>query len=82
MMAVMQCCKDITWESLAPAYRNSNFFKIGVDVIKEHSLNGSKTTITLAKNKIDNINVLNKISDGFDKKAMEYFPKKYKSGFM
>ena len=76
-MAVMRCCKDITWESLAPAYRNSNFFKIGVDVIKEHSLNGSKTTITLAKNKIDN-----KISDGFDKIAMEYFSKKYKSGFM
>ena len=37
MMALMRCRKDITWESLAPAYKNSNFFKIDVDVIKGDS---------------------------------------------
>ena len=35
MMAVMRCRKDITWESLAPAYKNSNFSKMDVDVIIE-----------------------------------------------
>ena len=35
MMAVMRCYKDITWESLAPAYKNFNFFKIDVISSKE-----------------------------------------------
>ena len=47
MMAVMRCRKDITWESLAPVYKNSNFFKIDVDVIKGDSSNGIKTTTAL-----------------------------------
>ena len=36
MMAVMRYCKDITWESFAPAYKNSNFLKIDA-VIKGDS---------------------------------------------
>ena len=48
--AVMLCCKDITWESLAPAYNNCNFFKIDVNAIKGDSPNGSKTTTALEKN--------------------------------
>ena len=34
MIAVMRCCKGITGESLAPAYKNFNFFKIDIDAIK------------------------------------------------
>ena len=37
MKAVMRYCKDITWESFAPAYKNSNFLKIDADVIKGDS---------------------------------------------
>ena len=63
MMAVMRCRKDITWESLAPAYKNSNFFKIDVDVVKGDSSNGIKTTTALEKNKIDSLHVVDNISD-------------------
>ena len=78
----MLCCKDITWESLAPAYSNSNFFKIDVNVIKGDSPNGSKTTTALEKNQIDDIHVVDNISDGFYEIPMNYFPKKDKKGFM
>ena len=72
------CCKDITWESLAPAYNNSNFLKIYVNVIKGDSSNGSKTTTALEKNEIEEIHVFDNISDGFDEIPMKYFPKKTK----
>ena len=75
MMAVMPSCKDITWESLAPAYKNSKFLKIDVDVIKGDSSNGSKTTIAFQENKIDDLHVVDNISDDFDKIPMKYFPK-------
>ena len=78
IMAVMRCCKDITWESLAPAYKNSNFFETDVDVIKGDSPNGSKTTTALEKNEIDDIHVVGNTSDGFDEISMKYFPKKTK----
>ena len=78
MMAVMRCRKDITWESLAPAYKNSNFFKIDVDVIKGDSSNEIKTTTALEKNKIDDLHVVDNISDGFHDMSMTYFPKKTK----
>ena len=75
-MTVMLCCKDMAWESLAPAYNNFNFFKIDVNAIKEIHLmaNGSKTTTALEKNEIDYIHVVNNISDGFDEIPMKYFP--------
>ena len=69
---------DITWESLAPAYKNSNFFKIDVDVIKGDSPNRSKTTTALEKNEIDNIHAVGNTSDGFDEIPMKYFSKKTK----
>ena len=78
IIAVMLCCKDITWESLAPAYNNSNFFKIDVNVIKEDSPNRSKTTTALEKNKTDDVHVVYNISDDFDGIPMKYFPKKTK----
>ena len=78
MMAVMRCRKDITWESLAPAYKNSNFLKIDVDVIKGDSSNEIKTTTALEKNKIDDLHVVDNISDDFDEIPMKYFPKKTK----
>ena len=77
-MAVTRCCKDITWESLAPVYENSNFFKIDLDVAKGDSWNGSKTTTALEKNEIDDIHVVGNISDGFDEILMNYFPRKTK----
>ena len=80
MMAITQCCIDINiiWESHAPAYRNSNFLKIDVDVIKGNSPNRSKTTTALEKNKIDDLHVVDNISDGFHDMSMTYFPKKTK----
>ena len=78
VMAVMRCCKDIIWESLAPAYKNSKFFKIDIDVIKGDSSNGSKTTNALEKNKIDDLHIVGNISDDFDEIPMKYFPKKTK----
>ena len=77
-MAVILYCKDITWESLAPAYNNSNFLKIDVNVIKADSPNGSKTTTALEKNETGDIHVVDNISDGFDEIPMKYFPKKPK----
>ena len=76
MMAITRCCKDIniTWELLAPAYKNSNFLKIDVDVIKVDSPNRSKTTTTLEKNEIDDLHVIDNISDGFYEMPMTYFP--------
>ena len=76
MMAITRCCKDIniTWESLAPAYENSNFLKIDVDVIKVDSPNKSKTTTALEKNEIDDLHVVDNISDGFHEMPMTYFP--------
>ena len=73
-MAVMRCCKHITWESLAPAHKNSNFFKIDVDV----SPNRSKTTTALEKNETDDLHVFDNISHGFDEIPMKYFQKKTK----
>ena len=78
MMTVMRCYKDIAWESLAPAYKNSNFFKIDVDVIKGDPPNGSKTTTALEKNEIDDMHAVGNISDGFDEIPM----KKTKKDFM
>ena len=78
MMEVIQCCKGITLESVAPAYKNSNFFKIDVNVIKRDSPNGSKSTTALEKNEIDNIHAADNISDSFDEIPMKYFPKKTK----
>ena len=74
--AVKLCRKYITWEPLAPAYNNFNFFKIDVNVIKLDSPNGSKTTTAFEKNEIDDIHVVDNISDGFDEISMKYFPKK------
>ena len=76
MMAITRCCKDINiiWESLAPAYKNSNFLKIYVDVIKGDSPNRSKTTTALEKNEIDDLHVVHNISDGFHEMPMTYFP--------
>ena len=51
MMTVMRCYKDIAWESLAPAYKNSNFLKIDVDAIKVDSPNGAKLLPHLRKMK-------------------------------
>ena len=79
MMAVMRCCEDITWESLAPACTNSKFFKIDVDVTKGDSANGSKTTIAPEKNEIDDINAADIISDGSDEIPVKHFLKKKKS---
>ena len=75
-MAITRCCKDIniTWELLAPAYKNSNFLKIDVDVIKVDSPNRSKTTTALEKNEIDDLHVIDNISDGFHEMPMTYFP--------
>ena len=78
VMAVMRCCKDITWVSLAPPYKNSNFFKIHVDAIKRDSPNRSKTTTALEKNEIDDVHAVDNISDGFDEIPMKNFPKKTK----
>ena len=78
MMAVMRCRKDITWESLTPAYENSNFFKIDVDVIKGDLSNKIKTTTALEKNKTDDLHVNDNISEDFDEIPMKYFPKKTK----
>ena len=78
MMAVMRCRKDITWESLTPAYENSNFFKIDVDVIKGDLSNKIKTTTALEKNKTDDLHVVDNISEDFDEIPMKYFPKKTK----
>ena len=78
----MLCCKDITWESLAAAYNNSNFFKIDVNAIKGDSPKGSKTPTALEKNEIDDIHVVDNISDGFHEIPMKHFPKKDKKGFM
>ena len=75
MMAVLRCCKGITWESRTPAYRNSNFFKIDVDVIKGDSQNGSKTTNVLETNELGDIHVVDNISDRFDETPMKYFRK-------
>ena len=77
-MAVTRCCKDITWESLAPVYENSNFFKIDLDVAKGDSWNGSKTTTALEKNEIYDVHVAGNISDGFDEIPMNYFPRNTK----
>ena len=73
-MAVMRCCKHITWESLAPAHKNSNFFKIDVDV----SPNRSKTTTALEKNETDDLHVFDNVSHGFDEIPMKYFQEKTK----
>ena len=78
MMALMRCCKDITWESLALVYKNPNFLKIDVDVIKGDSPDGSKTTTTLENNEIDDIHAVDNISDGLDEIPMKYFLKKTK----
>ena len=45
---------------------------------KEIHPSGSKTITTLEKNEIDDIHVVDNISDGFDQKALKYFPKKQK----
>ena len=76
----MLCSKDMTWESLALVYSNSNFFKIDVNVIKGDSPNGNKSTTLLEKNEIDDIHVVDNISDGFDEIPMKYFPKKRQKG--
>ena len=73
MMAVMRCCIDIIWESLASAYKNSKFFKIDVDVVKGDSPNGSKTTTA---HELDDIHVVGNISDCFNETPMKYFLKK------
>ena len=76
----MLCSKGMTWESLAVVYNNSNFFKIDVNVIKGDSPNGNKTTTALEKNEIDDIHVVDNMSDGFDEIPMKYFPKKRQKG--
>ena len=45
---------------------------------KEIHPSGNKTITTLEKNEIDDIHVVDNISDGFDEIPMKYFPKKQK----
>ena len=71
---------NIIWKSFAPAYKNSNFLKIDVNVIKGDSPNRSKATTKLEKSEIDDLHVVDNISDGFDEMPMKYFPKKRQKG--
>ena len=71
---------NIIWESFTPAYKNSNFLKIDVNVIKGDSPNRSKATTTLEKSEIDDLHVVDNISDGSDEMPMKYFPPKRQKG--